>query len=181
MKRAVLFLVLFAAVGILAAGQFLSVRRNLTAQRAAIEDEWGELSGAFDHRAELIAKFTGVVRDGSGSADRVFTDAANAQAAFAQAQAPQAKIEANSQLINAFARLFVVAEGHPKLTSSEKYRRLNEEIGYAEGSVAVERRKYNDLLEHYNAQLQRFPANIVAGMSGLTRIDAYVRTEQEAR
>ena len=43
----------------------------------------------------------------------------------------------------------------------------------------MERRKYNDLLEHYNAQLQRFPANVVAGLSGLTRIDAYVRTEQE--
>ncbi len=50
-----------------------------------------------------------------------------------------------------------------KLTASESYRRLNEEIGYAEGSVAIERRKYNDLLEHYNAQLQRFPANVVAG------------------
>ncbi len=83
--------------------------------------------------------------------------------------------------MNAFARLYVVAEAHPKLTASASYRRLNEEIGNAESRVAVERRKYNDLLEHYNAQLQRFPANVVAGLSGLTRIDAYVRTEQDPR
>ena len=56
---------------------------------------------------------------------------------------------------------------------------MNEEIGNAESQVAVERRKYNDLLEHYNAQLQRFPANVVASLAGLKRIDAYVKTEQE--
>jgi hypothetical protein len=45
----------------------------------------------------------------------------------------------------------------------------------------VERQKYNDQLEHYNAQLQRFPANVVAVLSGISRIDAYVRTEQEPK
>jgi LemA protein len=180
-KRAVLFLFLFTAIGIFVGTQFLSVRRNLVSQRALIEAQWAELSDAFDQRAELVAHFTDVVKQGSNSQDRVFTDEANAQSAFAHALAPQAKIEANSQLMNAFARLYVVAEAHPKLTSSESYRRLNEEIGYAEGSVAIERRKYNDLLEHYNAQLQRFPSNVVAAISGLQRIDAYVRTEQEAR
>ena len=181
MKRTALFLILFVAIGVFAGAQFLDVRRNLISQRALIEIQWAELSDAFDQRAALVASFADLVKKASNAQDRVFIDEANAQAAFAQARAPQAKIEANSQLVNALARLYVAAEAHPKLTSSENYRRLSEEIGYAEGGVAIERRKYNDLLEHYNAQLQRFPSNVVAAMSGLTRIDAYVRTEQEAR
>jgi LemA protein len=161
--------------------QFVGVRRTLSAQRAAIDAQWYDLSGAFDERAALIAKFAELIRASAGSNDRVFEDAAAADRALRQANAPQAKIAANSQLMNAFARLYLVAEKHPKLTESAPYRRLNEEIGSAESDVAVDRRKYNDLLEHYNAQLQTFPYNMVAGLSGFTRIDAYVRTEQEVR
>jgi len=45
----------------------------------------------------------------------------------------------------------------------------------------VERRKYNEVLQHYNAQIQRFPDNIVASLSGFTRNDAYFSTEPGAR
>jgi LemA protein len=179
LKRAAIAVLLMAAVCIAAGGEFVGVRRSLLVQRAAIGTQWGELSDAFDRRAALIANLADMIQQDADPHDRAFADAANARAALSQTQVPQAKIEANARLMNAFARLYVAAEGHPKLTASAGYRRLNEEIGNAESRVAVERRKYNDLLEHYNAQLQRFPANIVAGLSGLTRIDAYVRTEQE--
>jgi LemA protein len=113
--------------------------------------------------------------------NRAFADAVGARQALLAAEAPQAKIAANARLMNALARVYLAAEGHPKLTGTAKYRRCNEEVGNAESRVALERRKYNDLLEHYNAQLRRFPANVVARLAGLTRIDAYVQTEQESQ
>jgi LemA protein len=181
LRRVVIPVLLLVIVGIAAGGEFVGIRRNLFTQREAIDAQWGELSDAFDRRAALIANLAELIQQAADPHDRVFADAATARAALSQAQAPQAKIEANAQLMNVFARLYLAAEGHPKLTASLGYRRLNEEIGNAESRVAVERRKYNDLLEHYNAQLQRFPANVVAGLSGLARIDAYVRTEQELK
>jgi LemA protein len=181
LRRAVIPVLLLLAVGIAAGGEFVGIRRNLLAQRETIDGQWVELSDAFDRRAALIANLADMIQKTADPHDRVFADAGNARAALGQAQTPEAKIEANSRLMNAFARLYVVADEHPKLTESAGYRRLNEEIGNAESRVAVERRKYNDLLEHYNAQLQRFPANVVAVLSGLTRIDAYVRTEQEIK
>lgn len=181
MRRAVIPILLLVAVGIAAGSEFVGMRRNLVAQREAIDTQWTELSDAFDQRAALIANLAEMIRQTAGPNDRAFADAASARAELNQAQTPQPKIEANARLMNAFARLYLAAEGHPKLTTSAGYRRLNEEIDNAESRVAVERRKYNDLLEHYNAQLQRFPANIVAGLSGLSRIDAYVRTEQEPK
>ena len=179
MKRAIMPILLMVAVSIAAGGEFVNVRRSLVAQRAEIDEQWDELSAAFESRAALIANLAEMIQPFADPHDRAFSDAASAHAALVQAEAPQAKIEANARLMNAFARLYLAAEGHAKLTSSAGYRRLNEELGNAESEVAIERRKYNDLLEHYNAQLQRFPENVVAGLSGLTRIDAYVRTEQE--
>ncbi len=179
MKRAIFPVLLLVAVGIAAGSEFIGVRRTLFVQRDAIDAQWGELSGAFDRRAALVANLAEMIQQAADPQDRAFADARSARAELSQAQAPQAKIQANARLMNAFARLYLAAEGHPKLTASARYRRVNEELGSAESEVAVERRKYNDLLEHYNAQLQRFPENIVAGLCGLTRIDAYVRTEQE--
>jgi LemA protein len=180
LRRAVIAVLLLVAVGIAAGKEFVGMRRNLIAQREAIDGEWAELSDAFDRRAALIAKLTDMIQT-ADSKDRAFADAASAQAAMSQAQTPQAKIDANARLMNAFARMYLVADDHPKLTESASYRRLNEEIGNTESRVAVARQRYNDLLEHYNAQLQRFPANVVAVLSGLSRIDAYVRTEQEPK
>ena len=179
MRRIVLPFVLLAVVGIAAGGEFLSVRRGLSVQREKIDAQWDSLSAAFDRRSTLIENLASRIQQAADPADRAFTDTASAREALDEAQTPQAKIAANSRLMNAFARLYLAAEGHPKLTASAAYRRLNEEIGAAESQVAVERRKYNDLLEHYNAQLQRFPANMVAALSGWTRNDAYVKTEQE--
>lgn len=181
MKRAVIGAIVLA-VGLAAGAEVFTVRANLATQREAIGAEWDEVSAAFEQRAELIANLAAMIRNADAAEhDRAFDDAADARAALRNADAPEAKIEANARLMNAFARLYLAAEGHPKLTGSAPYRKLNEEIGNAESRVAVERRKYNDLLEHYNAQLQRFPDNIVAGLCGLTRIDAYVRTEQEVQ
>ena len=181
MTRAVISILLLVAVGIAAGAEFVGVRRSLFAQREAIEAQWDELSDAFDSRAALIANLADMIQQAADRHERAFADAAEAQAALSRAQAPQAKIEANARLMNAFARLYLIADGSHKIDDGAGYRRLNEEIGNAESHVAVERRKYNDLLEHYNAQLQRFPANVVAGLSGLTRIDAYVQTEQEVK
>jgi LemA protein len=191
LRRAVIPVLLLVAVGIAAGSEFVGVRRNLIAQREAIDAQWAQVSDAFDERAALVANLADMIRHTADPNNRAFADAAHAQAALSplrvdrlalsQAKSPQQKIEANARLMNAFARLYLEADEHPKLTESARYRRLNEEIGNAESRVAVERRKYNDLLEHYNAQLQRFPANIVAGLSGMSRIDAYVRTEQEPK
>jgi len=181
LKRAAIVIILILAGGVAAGAEFLGVRRNLAAQRAAIDEQWEELSAAFDHRAELVGNLAALIGTAGGSEDRAPADASAASGSLLAAPSPEAKIEANSRLMNALARLYLIADQHAKLTETAAYRKLDEEIGNAESRVAVERRKYNDLLEHYNAQLQRFPVNIVAGLSGLRRIDAYVRTEQDLR
>ncbi|HEX3880012.1 MAG TPA: LemA family protein [Bryobacteraceae bacterium] len=181
MKRILLPAALVVVFGIAAGSEFVSVRRNLSNQRAVIDSQWDELSDALEDRAELVANLAGMIQRVENPHDSAVEDATESSKKLKDAQAREEKIAANARLMTAFARLYLEAERRPKLTESPEYKRLNEEIGGAESRVAVERRKYNDLLEHYNAQLQRFPQNIVAGLSGLSRIDAYVQTEQEIR
>ena len=93
----------------------------------------------------------------------------------------QEKINANSQLDSAIGRLLVVVENYPNLKANENFLRLQDELAGTENRIAVERRKYNEKVQEYNTQIQMFPNNIVASMSGFTPNDAYFKTEPGAR
>ncbi len=180
MIRALIAIVALIALA-LAAGGLLGARRGLISQREAIHSEWPKVVTAMQERADLAIKLAQTVKAATRQPNPVFDDLAGARAALSSGSTPQRQIQANSRLMQACARLFLVAEEYPKLRSDRDYRRISEELTEAENEVAIERRKYNELLEHYNAQLQRFPDNLVAAVSGFSRIDAYVVTEQEIR
>ncbi|HTS26402.1 MAG TPA: LemA family protein, partial [Bryobacteraceae bacterium] len=68
-----------------------------------------------------------------------------------------------------------------QLRSNENFLRLQDELAGTENRIAVERRKYNETVQHYNTSIQMFPNNIVASIGGFERNDAYFKTEPGAR
>jgi LemA protein len=180
LKRALIAIAVLALAAV-AAGGWVSARGGLSAQREAIQAEWPNVAGALQRRAELVVNLAQTVKGVAGAGNPVFDDITAARADLSSGSTPQQQIQANSRLMQACARLFLLTERYPKLSSGRDYRRIGEEIKEAENAVAIERRKYNEMLEHYNAQLRRFPDNLVARISGFSRIDAYVITEQDVR
>ena len=75
----------------------------------------------------------------------------------------------------------MLQENYPQLKSNENFLRLQDELAGTENRIAVERRKYNEAVQHYNTDISLFPANIVAGMFGFQRNDAYFKTEPGAQ
>jgi LemA protein len=171
-------ILILALLAVATAGLF-GARNGLTAQREGIRSEWPNVAAALQRRAELATKLAEIVKAAAGTGNPVFDDIAEARGVLSSGSTPQREIQANARLMQAFARLYLLAERYPKLNSDKQYRRTEEEIKEAENAVAIERRKYNELLEHYNAQLERFPDNIAARLYGFSRIDDYVITEQE--
>ena len=60
----------------------------------------------------------------------------------------------------------MVVENYPELRSSENVSQLMDELAGTENRVAVERRRYNDLVRDYNTTIKKFPANLIAGTFG---------------
>jgi LemA protein len=180
-KILLIIVLILVVIGAACGSKFVSVRNDLVSQREAVNAQWSQVDVALQRRADLIPNLVETVKGFAKHETEVFKNIADARAAMAGARTPSERIAANDQLSGALSRLLVVAENYPQLKSNENFLRLQDEIAGTENRIAVERRKYNEVLEHYNAQIQRFPDNIVASISGFTRNDAYFKTEPGAR
>ena len=170
----VIAIVLVILLGI--GGKFVSVHNELAVQQEAVKAQWADVDVVLQRRADLIPNLVNTVKGFAAHETEVYKSIADARAALISGRTPQEKLAANDQISGALSRLLVVAENYPQLKSNENFMHLQDELSGTENRISVERRKYNEALQTYNATLQLFPENIVASLSGFTRNDAYFKT-----
>jgi LemA protein len=73
---------------------------------------------------------------------------------------------AEAQLNGALGRLFALAEAYPDLKANQNMLALQEELTSTENKVAFARQAFNDAVTAYNTEIQKFPNNVLAGMTG---------------
>jgi len=181
MKALLIVLAILVVLGLVVGGKIASVNNDLVTQREAIRGAWAQVDVALQRRADLIPNLVETVKGYATQEKTVFESIANARAALLGAKTPADKIQANSQLDGAIGRLLVIAENYPQLKSNENFLRLQDELAGTENRIAVERRKYNEVVQRYNTSIGLFPNNLVAGMLGFQHNDDYFKTEPGAR
>jgi LemA protein len=166
----------------LAFGSTLMGRRNeMVAQREAIRAAWAQVDTALQRRSDLVPNLVETVKGFAAQERAVFDSVTQARAALGGARTPAERIAANEHLSGALSRLLVIVENYPQLKSNENFLRLQDELAGTENRIAVERRKYNEVVQAYNTNIQLFPNNLVASVFGFEREDAYFRTAGAAR
>jgi LemA protein len=181
MKIALIVVVVLLVLGLLFGGKLVSARNNLVGQREAINGQWAQVDVALQRRADLIPNLVETVRGFAKQEKEVLASVANARAALVGARTPEERIDANSRLDSALGRLLVVVENYPQLKSNENFLRLQDELAGTENRIAVERRRYNEIVQQYNTAIELFPNNIAASLFGFRHNDAYFRPDAGAR
>ena len=181
MKVLLIVLVVLLLAGLMFGGKYVGIRNDLVTKKEAVNAAWSQVDVALQRRADLIPNLVETVKGYAKHEETIMTAVANARSALLGAKTPQEKIAANTQLDGALGRLLVVVENYPNLKANETFLRLQDELAGTENRIAVERRKYNETVQSYNTQIQLFPNNIVASMSGFERNDAYFKTDPGAR
>jgi LemA protein len=178
---AVAVVAVIVLVGLLVFGSFVSAQKQMVAKQEAVRAQWSNVQTVLQRRADLIPNLVATVKGAAQHEETVFDDVDKAREALLAAHDPQSQIKANGQLDGALGRLLAVAENYPNLKANQNFLQLQDQLEGTENRIAVERRKYNEALQTYNAAIEIFPDNIVASMSGFTRNDAYFKTEPGAR
>lgn len=181
MKILLVVIAVLLVLGLVVGGKVAGINNDLVAQREAIQGAWSQVDVALQRRADLIPNLVETVKGIAAQEKSVVDSVTSARAALVGAKNPQEKIQANAQLEGAIGRLLVVVENYPQIKSNENFLRLQDELAGTENRVAVERRKYNEVVQKYNTTIGLFPNNIVAGMLGFVRNDDYFKTEPSSR
>jgi LemA protein len=153
-----------------------NVHKDLLAERQAIDADWSAVDAALEHRAGITTDLTKTVASEVPAETAATLSVNDARNLLNLAHDRHEKMQANARLDEAISRLMLLVENYPKLEGSKKYGDLLEALKGAEYEIAVARRKYNEAVEHYNARIELFPANIVASVSGMHKVDAYFQT-----
>ena len=181
MKAGLVVLVVIALVVFGAGGKFVSVRNDLAQKREAINADWAQIDADLQRRADLIPNLVGTVKAYAKEETTVVDEVAKARSALLGASSPDDKIAANNRLDNALGRLLVITENYPNLKANQNFQSLQFQLEGTENRILQSRRVYNKAVQDYNTELQLFPQNIVASMSGFQPNNAYFKTDVSAR
>ena len=135
----------------------------------AVKSSWAQVENQLQRRFDLIPNLVETVKGYAKQEKDVLVEVTNARAKVGGAGNVPDKIAANNQLSGALSRLLIVVERYPDLKSNQNFMRLQDELAGTENRVAVERRRYNEVVQTYNVAIRSFPGNIVAGIFGFAK------------
>src|ERR1700724_3197475 len=162
-------------------GSLVGSRNELVTEKNAVDGAWAQVDVALQRRADLIPNLVETVKGFASQEKSVIQAVADARAALGGARTPAEKIAANGQLDSALSRLLVVVENYPNIKANENFMRLQDELAGTENRIAVERRKYNEVVQKNNTDIALFPKNIAASMFGFQRENAYFKADTAAK
>lgn len=171
----VVLLLLVAFAGCSGCGTY----NDLVTKDEAVEAAWGDVESQYQRRADLIPNLVATVRGAADFEQETLTQVTEARARATSINLDASDLndpervrayqQAQSELTGALSRLLVTVEAYPELRATEAFRDLQAQLEGTENRIQVARSDYNDAVQTYNASVRRFPANIVAGITGFDR------------
>ena len=181
MKKGLIVLIVLVVIAMFLGSSYIGRRNQMAVKREAVNASWAQVDVVLQRRADLIPNLVETVKGFAQHEEAVFGEIARARSAYLSASTPADKIAANSQLDASLAKVLVLTENYPQLKSNENFLRLQDELAGTENRIAVERRRYNEVVQDYNTFIVLFPNSLVASLGGFVRNDAYFKTEPGAR
>ena len=181
MRKGLAVIVVLALGVLLVGGMYFSRRNEMVRKNETVKAAWSQVDVVLERRADLIPNLVETVKGFAAQEQTVFANIANARASLLSARTPAERIAANGQLDGALGRLLAIVENYPQLRSNENFLRLQDELAGTENRIAVERRRYNEVVQDYNTYIGLFPNNLFASWAGFKRNDAYFQAPEGAR
>ena len=150
---------------------------SLVQKREAVSGQWANVEAAYQRRADLIPNLVETVKAGGKYESETLEKVVQARASATSikldpSNLSQEDIEkyqaAQSQLSGSLSRLLATVEAYPELKAVQGYSELRVELASTEDKIAFERKKFNDIVQDYNASTATFPAVITAKLFGFT-------------
>jgi LemA protein len=168
---------------------FKNTYNNMVTMEEATTATWSQVENVYQRRADLIPNLVNTVKGYASHEQETLEGVIEARSKATSVTIDPTNLDANSMqqfqaaqdgLSSALSRLMVVVERYPDLKANQNFLDLQAQLEGTENRITVERRKFNETVQAYNAFIRLFPKNILANMAGFEK-KAYFQAAAEAQ
>jgi len=140
-----------------------------------VSGQWSNVENVYQRRADLIPNLVSTVKGYAEHEQETLTGVIEARAKATSVSIDPTNLTPESMaafqsaqdgLSSALSRLMVTVERYPDLKANQNFMDLQHQLESTENRIAVERRKFNEITRGYNTSIRKFPASMVAGVTG---------------
>lgn len=186
-----LLLIIVLIVIVIVGGGIWHARGGLIDREQAVKSQWGQVENVYQRRLDLIPNLVEVVKRYAAHESGVFTQVAEARSSVGRIQITPETLndpalltrfqQAQGELSSALSRLLAVSENYPELKANENFRDLQVQLEGTENRIAVERNRYNQVVQEYNTYRIKGVFALIAGsVFGYDRDKAYFKADAGA-
>ena len=188
MKKSFVTIGVIALVAVVCIMWSVGIYNNLVSKDEGVKNNWAQVENQYQRRADLIPNLVETVKGYAKHEQETFQAVIEARSKATQTNINPENLDeaslkkfadAQGDLSQALGKLMVVVENYPQLKANENFMTLQAQLEGTENRIAVERKRFNDAANDYNAYRRRFPNNLFAGMFGFES-KAYFEAEKGA-
>jgi LemA protein len=176
------------ALGVTLVGWTASSYNRLVQLDQSVQGQWAQVENAYQRRQDLVPNLVETVKGAANFEQKTLEDVTQARAGIrppsstAPSPGELRQYEGQQeQLGGALSRLLVTVEAYPQLRATDNFRDLQAQLEGTENRIAVERMRFNEAAQRFNATRSSFPTNVAAGFFGNRFAEkAYFRAREGA-
>jgi len=153
-----------------------------------VTSQWAQVENVYQRRADLILNLVNTVKGYAAHEQETLEGVIEARSKATSVNIDPSKLtpesiqqfnQAQDGLSSALSRLMVVVERYPDLKANQNFLDLQAQLEGTENRITVERMKFNETTQTYNAYIRKFPQVIYAGWFGFEK-KTYFEAQQGA-
>jgi len=156
---------------------------SLVSSDNAADKTWANVETEYQRRFDLIDNLVETVKGYADFEKETLIKVTEARsAAFgAMKSVDENGIEqfqiANNRMVGAMRGMLGYSEKYPDLKANKNFLELQAQLEGTENRIGIARERYNDAVEAHNNKVEKFPANMYAGMFGFSEREMFESVE----
>lgn len=151
---------------------------GLVNKEETVNSQWATVESQYQRRMDLIPNLVNTVKGYADFEQETLTKVIEARSNATAVKVDPTNLtperlaqfqQAQDGLGSALSRLLVVIERYPDLKANQNFLDLQAQLEGTENRIAVERKRFNDVVNSYNSSVRRFPGVLVASIFGFER------------
>jgi LemA protein len=161
---------------------------KMVAMDEQVTSQWAQVENVYQRRADLIPNLVNTVKGYAAHEQETLEGVIEARSKATSVNIDPSKLtpetiqqfnQAQEGLSSALSKLMVVVERYPDLKANQNFLDLQAQLEGTENRITVERMKFNETTQTYNAYIRKFPQVIYAGWFGFDK-KTYFEAQQGA-